>query len=133
MNLEIQPQYIRAAIVTFVAAVVGLTSFFGFRAGKDLARSDVTLQQIKGVVAGLNYFYADQDRYPTPQEFIAQSALGVYVAEVPVWGVASKLCPVPYVYDTFDQRSFRLTYCLPRGFGGQLPGEHMVTERDGAL
>jgi hypothetical protein len=130
MDVQIDPKYIRASVLSVVLFIVLLTSLAGFRAGRDLAKADVTLKQVDVLMKGLDYFYNDQDRYPSATEFEDKSALGTYVSSLPVNQVTSTQCGVTLAYDTFDERAFTLSYCLPRGAGAQLPGIHKISERD---
>lgn len=112
---------------------VSLTSFFGFRAGRDLAKSSATLELTHTTMRGLDYFFNDQDRYPSPVEFGEAESFGVYMSQIPLPSFISKQCPVTTTYDTFDERAFEFTYCLPRGLGDQAAGVHKLTERDVAI
>jgi hypothetical protein len=84
MDVQIDPKYIRASVLSVVLFIVLLTSLAGFRAGRDLAKADVTLKQVDVLMKGLDYFYNDQDRYPSATEFEDKSALGTYVSSLPV-------------------------------------------------
>ena len=130
MDIQIQPGYIRTAVLCLVLFLVFLTSFYGFRAGRDLAKSHLVVQQVAASMRALDYFYADQDRYPSSSEFGDQGRLGVYATLVPFPQVTSKDCPGTLAYDTFDERSFVLSYCVTREFDGQAKGVHKITERD---
>ncbi len=130
MDIQIQPQYVRASIIFVIIFFVFLTSLFGFRAGRDLAKSRATLNTVHTTLRGFDYFFSDQDRYPSPVEFLDPNILGVYLSPVPGPNFASKQCPTTTTYDTFDQRSFVYTYCLPRALGDQAAGLHTLTERD---
>lgn len=130
MDIQIQPGYVRGAVIAIILLILFLTSFFGFRAGRDLAKSTLTLQQVQGVLQGLDYFYSDQDRYPSPTEYESKGVMAWYLSPIPVPGVVSKQCPTTITYDTFDERAFTLRYCLPRATAGQAAGAHQLTERD---
>lgn len=130
MDIQIQPQHVRGTIVVIILFFVFLASFFGFRAGRDLAKSSATLELAHVTMRGLDYFFSDQDRYPSPLEFGESQSFGTYVSRVPLPSFISKQCPVTTTYDTFDERAFEFTYCLPRASGDQTAGIHTLTERD---
>jgi hypothetical protein len=130
MDIQIQPGYIRAVVLGLVLLSVVLTSTFGFRAGRDLAKSYLVVKQVAASMKALDYFYQDQDRYPSSAEFDDKSALGVYATLVPFPQVTSKDCPGTLAYDTFDERNFTLSYCITRELAGQAKGVHKITERD---
>lgn len=132
MEMQIQPGYIRATVLGLVVISICLTSFYGFRAGRDLAKSRLAVSQVAASMKALDYFYADQDRYPSSSEFDDRGKLGVYATLVPFPQVTSKDCPGTLAYDTFDERSFVLSYCVTRGFESQTKGIHKITERDTA-
>ncbi len=130
MEIELQPNYVRLTVLFLVAFFVFLSGWFGFRAGRDLAKGNLTLSQTNALLVGLKYFYSDQDRYPTPTEFNSQDSMGLYATRLPVTIPVSTPCPLVLTYNTFNQRSFKLDYCMPRGFGGVTKGLHTLTERD---
>lgn len=133
MDMQIQPRYIRAAILAVVMISICATSIAGLRAGRDIAKSKLVVSQASAVIQALGYFHDDQDRYPSSAEFEDGNRLGVYLAPVPLVQVASKICPGTLAYDTFDQRSFTLSYCITRQVDGQAIGVHKITERDVAV
>lgn len=130
MDIQIQPQYIRATVILIIVFLVFLTSLFGFRAGRDLAKSTATLNTVHATLKGFDYFFDDQDRYPSSVEFEDPNTLGVYLSTIPVPEFPSKQCPITTAYDTFDERSFTLSYCLPRAIANEVAGIHTLTERD---
>lgn len=130
MEIQIQPHYIRNAVIALILVILATISFFGFRAGRDLARADLAVKQTAATMKALDYFFSDQDRYPTATEFGDPQTFGIYLSQVPIPLVASKQCPRPLAYSTFNQRTFVMRYCLPREFQGQLPGAYDVSERD---
>ena len=130
MDIQIQPGYIRATVLAVVVLAVLISAFYGQRAGREMAKSNLTLKQVAAINAGLAYFYNDQDRFPGAGELADKAVMGPYVSPVPAVPVPSKQCPSVLSYDTFDQRSFTFRYCLPRDFQGHTAGSYILTERD---
>lgn len=130
MEIHIQPNHIRTIILSVVVFFLALSSYFGFSAGRDLARSQLALDQTTAVLQSLGYYFADQDRFPSQTEFSDINAFGPYLSAVPLRSIVSKQCPTPAVYDTLNKRTFTFSYCLPRAFRDQSAGRHTVTERD---
>lgn len=130
MEIEVQPAYVRLAILIVVVVLLLLACVFGFRAGRDIARADFTLKQTGAVMQGFMYFLSDQDRYPGQMELQDASVMRQYISQVPIPAVVSKQCPTPFGYETFDRIHFTFSYCLPRGTQGMTAGTHKTTETD---
>lgn len=130
IQMQISPERIRAAVIVLVLVLFVTVCGFGFVAGRDLARADLVVGQAQGLAQGLAYFYADQDRFPSPQEFAEQASFGVYAQGVPVHTVSSKACPTVLGYESLTLRTFSITYCIPRSVNGLPQGVHEVTNRD---
>lgn len=128
--MQIQPQYIRTSGLVLVGALLCLVCVFGFRAGRDLARARLAIQQAQGIVQGLGYFYADQDRFPSSQELADPAVFGVYASPIPLHTVASKTCPEVLAYESLTLRTFSVTYCIPRAAAGFTAGIQELTNRD---
>lgn len=130
MNIQVAPERIRGTAIGLALTLLVVVCGFGYVAGRDLARADLAIEQAQGLVEGLAYFYADQDRFPSLQEFAEPTSFGVYAQGVPVRTVASKACPDVLAYESLTLRTFSVTYCIPRGTDGLFQGVHEITNRD---
>jgi hypothetical protein len=130
MEMNIQPSYIRLTILGVVLVLFVTACTYGFFAGRALARSELTVNQVRNVVKALNYFYSDQDRYPGQIEFAEPSIMRTYLTSVPAIQVLSTECPRPYAYETFDRKAYTVTFCVSRAFDGWAAGKHSTTEKD---
>lgn len=130
MEIEIQPSYIRLAILLVVLVLFITACSYGFFAGRALARSELTVGQTRNIMRALSYFFADQDRYPGEAEFADPAVMRTYISTVPVTPVLSKECPMPFSYETFDRKNFTFVFCLPRGFDTWTAGQYSTTEKD---
>ncbi len=130
MEIVIDPKYIRFGSVGVLSIILLILIYFGFQAGKGRAQARLTIEQTSALMQGLYYFNADQDRYPTAAEFNDPQFFGVYVNNFPFVFAQSTACPTPIVYETLNQRTFTLSYCLPRVWGGSVAGLYELSERD---
>lgn len=130
INIQMQPEYIRATVITLAVFLLIVVCAFGFVAGRGLARGDLARNQAEELVEGLGYFFADQDRFPSTQEFEDPAIFGVYASGIPVRVVASAACPEVIDYESLTLRTFSITYCIPRAVGGVPAGIYEITNRD---
>lgn len=115
-------------LVSLFGLVFGLFLMFGFFAGRTDSRSRLTVNNAKEIVKGLNYFKADQARYPSPDEFKDRNIMLEYFSVYPLPSIVTKACPERYAYSTSRVDSFKLEYCLDSNFNGSLTGVNSFDE-----
>ncbi len=116
-------------IVIGLLGVMFLVSlFFGYRAGRDYSRAKVTVYNAQEIVKGLNYFKADQARYPSPDEFGDRNIALEYFSVFPFPEPKSSYCKARYEYKTAKSQEFKLNYCLETSVGNASTGWNTFDE-----
>ncbi len=96
-----------AAVVLFWAILSGIGS------GQLLAQSQMVVQTSQNIGKSLQYFYQDQDRYPSATEFANQNVMLTYATGFPLPEYISKNCSESFVYKRLSLNVFELDFCLP--------------------
>lgn len=117
MNLSV-PQKIRLPLTVIVVAVILLWSIgSGYNNGRLYAQSRVVDKNALTLKQGLEYFFQDQDRYPTPLEFQNEQLMLKYFFPFPPVEFKSAQCPQSYVYKRLSLREYQLNFCLLKNVG----------------
>lgn len=96
-----------------MAAVLLLSIILGAKEGQKVAQSEQIIRTGQNIFAGLNYFYKDQNRYPTVSEFSDKSIMLNYFSAFPPVQFVSGSCTASFVYKRSDSKNFELDFCLP--------------------
>lgn len=107
--------------VVFLWAVVT-----GSSAGQATAQAQIIAGTGKEVFNALQYFYSDQNRYPSAVEFSDQTVMLNYLTNFPLPDLPSANCSESFVYKRADNNNFSLNFCLPRAFGAYSAGWNTV-------
>lgn len=99
-----------------------LSVYLGLSAGKRAAQAMAVWSNVKELAGGLDYFYNDQNRYPTALEFQDRNLMLNYFVNFPSRGFASAQCPDTYDYQYFSGRQVELDFCLPTAAAGKNRG-----------
>ncbi len=127
VSKKLQSIYLTAAFILFVLAVV-FGIFSGVAQGKDRA----TYENVETLNNALQYYFSDQDRYPTAAQFNDQLILlPLYMSAMPEPKNASGLCEdyKKFEYAQKNSKSFELKFCLRKGTKGLSKGSHVLTEK----
>ncbi len=95
------------AVFFFFALVWG-----GFK-GYDQAKAKTIVTNSQTLMEGLQYFYNDQNRYPTLQEFADNNLMLNYFNPFPARPILSSGCSQNLIYKTTSYQSYELDFCLP--------------------
>ena len=101
-----------------VAVVLLLVIVWGVNTGKKIAQAKILIQTSKSAALALQYFYQDQNRYPTATEFENQNLMLTYFSNFPLLNYPSAACSQSFVYKRPDPVTFSLNFCLPTAEGG---------------
>lgn len=130
MMLNISPEGIKWGIASVVLILLAWSVGAGVVAGRDLARARAIAESAQALDKGLQFFYGDQDRFPSELEYADGEKLSVYLKNFPgVSFIHKKWCASPPRYLSSGGSSYEYSYCLPRGWQGQARGWHVLTER----
>jgi hypothetical protein len=124
---------IQNSIVVVVLIILTLCVWYGFRAGRDIARTRVTATNVASIQQGLEFFYHDQNRYPSLTEYEDSKLMDIYFNNFPPEHFMYETCTPSYQYSTFRQLSFALDFCLPRSMGALVKGKNTITEKSPLL
>jgi hypothetical protein len=120
---KIWPLATALVIVVFLL----LSIVLAWNSGKNSAQSKLVLTNASGLQKALDYFYSDQDRFSTAQEFADRNIMINYANLFPPFDFVSKSCSQSFVYKRASKNSYSLSFCLPKKEGGFKQGWNQVT------
>ena len=107
----------RTVTVLVVAVILLWTCSSGWSKGEKTAQAEQIIANADIVVKGLDFFYNDQDRYPTAGEF-ASDNMARYFSVFPMHNFASSQCPETFSYKRNSSTEYILGFCLPMAASG---------------
>lgn len=129
MNNVFSNKYFQVLTVTVLAVILFVTVLSGWNAGKSQAEADIIAYNAQQFQKAMNYFYNDQDRYPTADEFADTNVLGQYVHPLPLPSFASSVCAQTFNYKHPESSQYQLQFCLPRGSGNFGKGWNQISDQ----
>ncbi len=118
-------QYLTVAVV----AVVLLWTFLGaIGSGKAKAKAQAILETKEQIIKSLDYFFSDQDRYPTAEEFADRNIMGRYMSSFPAAEYPSKNCSQTFLYKRPESSGYQFYFCLPAKHDGWGKGWNQVNK-----
>lgn len=99
-----------------------LSIFMGVKVGRELAQSEAVLISTENLQKGFDFFYNDQNRYPSLAEFEDKAVMLNYFSSYPPLEFLSQKCAQSYIYKRLSLKSLELSVCLPRPLGGYAGG-----------
>ncbi len=96
----------------------------GVRAGK----SNAIIKNASMLKQGVQYFFNDQNRYPTALEFQDRNLMLNYFSAFPPQAITGGPCSQTYNYTSATAKTFVLEFCLPRAAAGFAAGWNKVTQ-----
>lgn len=114
-----------AAIVIFVTLAV-LLLWWAYTAGQHAGQSRQAVKDSKAILQALEYFYQDQDRYPSTDEFKNDNLMRQYLSGFPPQQYPSELCPKTFEYANSFRNDYELRICLNRGVLGYQTGWNKI-------
>ncbi len=112
--------------VIAMAVVLLIVIFWGLAVGKLQAQSEYVLAAAQNVRQGLEYFYSDQQRFPTAYEFAENTIMEKYFNQFPPLQITSSNCSQNFLYTRTDTNDYALQYCLPEKADGLAAGWHSL-------
>jgi hypothetical protein len=113
------------------AVVLLLVIVWAVNNGKKIAQAKILIQTSQNAVLALQYFYQDQNRYPTATEFENQNLMLNYFSNFPLPNYPSSACSQSFVYKRSDPGTYSLSYCLPTAAEGQKAGWNTMNGNSG--
>lgn len=99
------------------AAVLLLAILLGANSGRTAAQAQIIAQTASNLSSGLNYFFSDQNRFPTATEFSDQNLMLNYFSTWPPVDFGTGACSQSYIYKRVSANSYQLSFCLPQATG----------------
>src|SRR5690348_15740443 len=115
----ISNRIIQLAVVLVAAVILLVVVLKGSSTGKLQAQSQIVSSNASVLADGLNYFYSDEERYPTADEYQSNSAMMLkYFSGFPPAAIPSKNCPSSFSYQHPSYGSYKLSFCIPLAWNG---------------
>lgn len=95
-----------------LAVVFLLVLVWGFVSGKSKAHSETSLSQAMQIQTALEYFFNDNDYYPSSFEFKNVNVMGSYFKKFPIVFIASNNCRENILYNRVKLAQYELNFCL---------------------
>lgn len=105
-----------AAVILFWAISSGIQN------GKNIAQAALVAQNAQSLAKGFDFFYQDQNRFPSALEFQNNNLMNEYFGSFPPLSFASSICPESFLYKRPGLKSFELNFCLPANYQNYRPG-----------
>lgn len=125
---KLQSKVLVAAFVLLVASIAW-GSYSGYRVGQSKA----TLVQASNLNDALRFYYQDQGRYPSADQFYNKNILTAfsYMDGLPKPESTSGECSdyKDFYYSQTSPQKFALTFCITRSAEGFSKGVHTITEK----
>jgi len=112
--------------VLLAAVILFFSLFFGIKSGKLLAQSAIISGNAVSLNKGLQFFYKDQNRFPTAVEFSNNNIMLDYFSIFPAADFASESCPNSFAYKRNSLQEFQLNFCLPKAFQNYSAGWNSI-------
>ncbi len=110
-----------AGIGLFVLITLGALWLAIVNARKS-AQSRQIVKDSAAIAVALEYFYEDQNRYPSTDEFLDQNIMRQYADNFPPQQFVSVNCSSNYEYVNTFRSDYELRFCLPKGVAGYQTG-----------
>ena len=112
--------------VMVVTAVFLSSVFLGLQRGVEAAKAAMVYHTASVLRQGLDYFFSDQDRFPSVVEFNHPNILLTYFTHLPDNVSQAAICPKNFVYKRLTANSYELDFCLAQNVGNLGKGWNKV-------
>jgi type II secretory pathway pseudopilin PulG len=115
---------------TFIVAlliILAVLGFWGWSNGLAASRSKAIVKDAKSIQQGFEHFHADQNRYPTTDEFTDANLMRSYLSNFPPQNFPNKVCPKSFDYYNPSPQTYELRICLPKAASGYNQGWNTLT------
>jgi hypothetical protein len=129
MVFQLPKQITRILTVLAAAVILLLVIFGGWAKGKNQAQATLGLSNAQEIAKGLQYFYSDNNRFPSAAEFQDNRNLMLnYFSSFPPADIPSAQCPQNFSYQRPTPVTFKFNFCLPSAQGDFSAGWNQLTE-----
>ena len=113
------------AIILFVLITLGAV-WLAISNGRKSAQSRQIVKDAAAIAVALEYFYEDQNRYPSSDEFLDQNVMRQYADNFPPQEFLSANCSTAFEYVNTFRSDYDLRFCLPKGVAGYRTGWNSI-------
>jgi hypothetical protein len=113
-------------LIGLLVVLLCLGIFWAFVAGTRAGKSAVILKNTAALKDGLQYFQADQNRYPTAVEFKDGNIMLNYFSAFPPLTLTGGSCTTTFDYQSPTAKTFELDFCLPKASQGFSAGWNKI-------
>ncbi|TSC66429.1 MAG: hypothetical protein G01um101477_86 [Candidatus Doudnabacteria bacterium Gr01-1014_77] len=130
---NISREKLQLIVLVAVVLLFALILIWGIFSGLALGKAKSTYRQVDNINTALQYYYKDQDRYPTADQFNNQKILvPYYMQSMPTpESAGSGACSniKDFVYSQKTPKTFSLQFCMNAKANGLSGGVHILTEQ----
>jgi type II secretory pathway pseudopilin PulG len=108
---------LKVIIIIILVILLALLLTWSFSSGKKAAQSRQIIKDSKTILSALEYFYQDQNRYPSINEFNDQNVMRQYMNNFPPQEFTSEVCAKTFEYQNSFRSDYELRICLPKAKG----------------
>ncbi len=126
--------WLQFTAVGLVAVILIYSTYSGITSGITDGKSHTVLANAKTIAQGLKYFYDDQNRYPSREEFSDLNLMRSYITGYPPLAIAGGACLENaelggFDYYSLDFKTYELRFCLPGAIDNFKPGINSVKSK----
>lgn len=116
-------------IVIFSLTVVFIFFLFILNRIKTKQESMLIVKNSFVLKQGLDYFFEDNERFPTSREFLDPNVFGIYISPFPLKDFKSQECEQTWEYKRLSLAEYKLDFCLRSGFENYKAGWNQLSFR----
>ncbi len=124
-----QKPWFKIIIFLFVLIVLLGLSWWGYVNGQKAAKSKQVVKDVKSVISALEYFKADQNHYPSIDEYADNNIMRNYLSNFPPVQFVSDVCDSSYNYYSSNPQSYELRFCLSKSVSGYKKGWNSIMSK----
>lgn len=117
---------IKYIALVFFVLIAGLLLWYAYSSGQQAGQSRQIVKDATSIRQALEYFYQDQNRYPSTDEYKDANLMRQYLSGFPPQEFVSKTCPSTYQYVNNFRNDYELRICLPKGVLGYKTGWNKI-------
>jgi len=119
LNLSLNSRKLWQVLTVLIAAVILFWVILAaVGSGRTKSKTELVLKNVESINTALEYFYSDQDRFPSVLEFGNANIMEVYLDPFPPAEVVSDNCSQSFEYKRPKINSYELSFCLPKEADG---------------
>jgi hypothetical protein len=115
-------------LIGFLLLILALGVLWALTTGVRAGKSTIVMKNTAALKTGIDYFFADQNRYPTAIEFADRNIMADYFSGFPPVAILGGSCTRSYNYSSATAKNFELDFCLPRAAAGYPGGWNKIVK-----